>query len=401
MKKTIAIMLFVLLSVVLYSCNSTTEREPIGQNPLTDDGWITYNGTLGEYVGDRKKATSPDNVTAVIINSESLQELHLSADVKTFEIENAPKLKKITVSEENEYFVAINGKLYDKEYADVWEEYLTHPNSADWEISGRFATYIGTSAKTVVPNRVREVLVRDNNTLEEIHISKDVEDVWGGIRGENLKKITIDNENKHFKLIDGILYDKDVTKIASYPDAHPAKKYVVPSTIKELGGIPGGKYTEEVMVHKNCQMGSSLWDLEDFEFITAPENLKKVTVDKENSQMSDIDGVLFNKEQTTLLVYPLGKTETTYTVPSSVTKILDLAFLGSYRYLKTIVMPDDITQIANLSNEFYDFDPGYIPEINSEEDVVKWHHRHLTFIVAENSTTHKTLAEFGLNIEFK
>ncbi|MCL2023616.1 MAG: hypothetical protein FWG82_04515, partial [Oscillospiraceae bacterium] len=202
MKKTIAIMIFVLISIVLYSCNSTTEREPIDKNPVVVDGWVTYNGTLSEYVGNRKKATSPDNVTAVIINSESLQELHLSADVKTFEIENAPKLKKFTVSEENEYFVAINGKLYDKDYADVWGEYLTHPNSADWQIQNGhnegefFGYYEGKAKKATAPDYVTDVQLTSDN-IEELHLSKNAQSIVI-YSAPNLKKITVDDKNKHF-----------------------------------------------------------------------------------------------------------------------------------------------------------------------------------------------------------
>jgi len=261
----------------------------------------------------------------------------------------------------------------------------------NWEISGRKATYIGTSAKAVVPNRVREVLVRNNTTLEEIHISKDVEDVWGGIRGENLKKITIDNENRHFKLIDGILYNSDVTKIASYPFDHPAKKFVVPETIHETD-VRGGKNVEEIILHSKVR----LYDGD--EFLDCPVNLKKFTVDKNNPYYSDIDGVLFNKKQTTLLLYPPGRTGKKYNVPNTVIKIADFSFYTLYDYtinvgkkhLKTIVMPDNIKQFANLSNDY----------ISSRKDVRNMH-SHFTFVVKENSTTHKTLAEFGLNIEFK
>jgi|LauGreSBDMM110SN_4_FD.fasta_scaffold01686_4 hypothetical protein len=46
-----------------------------------------------------------------------------------------------------------------------------------------------------------------------------------------------------------------------------------------------------------------------------------ITVDSENINYSSLDGVLFNKDQTILISYPIGKTETSYIVPNTVKTI--------------------------------------------------------------------------------
>jgi len=56
-------------------------------------------------------------------------------------------------------------------------------------------------------------------------------------------------------------------------------------------------------------------------------SLLEVKVDEENEYYSDIDGILFDKNQTTLLCYPASKAETVYTVPDSVTTIGNDAFM--------------------------------------------------------------------------
>ena len=55
-----------------------------------------------------------------------------------------------------------------------------------------------------------------------------------------------------------------------------------------------------------------------------------IEVDPANEHFSSIDGVLFNKDCTELLQYPLGRRDGTYMLPDSVIKIADTAF--SYIY---------------------------------------------------------------------
>ena len=48
-------------------------------------------------------------------------------------------------------------------------------------------------------------------------------------------------------------------------------------------------------------------------------SLTSITVDSANKHYSSQDGVLFNKDKTQLIQYPIGKASTTYTIPDSVT----------------------------------------------------------------------------------
>ena len=55
--------------------------------------------------------------------------------------------------------------------------------------------------------------------------------------------------------------------------------------------------------------------------------LTSITVDASNPAYCDAGGVLFDKTQTALLQYPAGKTDANYTIPSSVTRFGNHAFL--------------------------------------------------------------------------
>lgn len=55
-------------------------------------------------------------------------------------------------------------------------------------------------------------------------------------------------------------------------------------------------------------------------------NLTSINVHDDNQYFCDIDGVLFNKKQTSIISYPGGKTATTYKIPENVTSIKGGAF---------------------------------------------------------------------------
>ena len=73
--------------------------------------------------------------------------------------------------------------------------------------------------------------------------------------------------------------------------------------------------------------------------------LTSIKVDDSNTSYSSVDGVLFNKEQTVLAVYPCGKTGTSYTIPGSVTSIKDNAFRDCLN-LTSVEIPGSVTSIG-------------------------------------------------------
>ncbi len=78
--------------------------------------------------------------------------------------------------------------------------------------------------------------------------------------------------------------------------------------------------------------------------------LTAIHVAEGNTAYSSEDGVLFNKDKTTLVCYPIGKTETTYTVPATVTTIETSAFMNCTA-LTQVTLPEGLTNISNMSFE--------------------------------------------------
>lgn len=72
--------------------------------------------------------------------------------------------------------------------------------------------------------------------------------------------------------------------------------------------------------------------------------LESITVDENNEYFASVDGVLFNKEKTELLVYPINKLVTAYELPNTVTTIPSYAFMGCTNLI-SITIPASVTNI--------------------------------------------------------
>ncbi len=77
-------------------------------------------------------------------------------------------------------------------------------------------------------------------------------------------------------------------------------------------------------------------------------SLTAITVDASNSFYSSVDGVLFDKGQTTLIQYPAGRVGSDYTIPDSVTNFGDSAF-ALCTNLTSVTIPNSVTSIGRFT----------------------------------------------------
>lgn len=73
--------------------------------------------------------------------------------------------------------------------------------------------------------------------------------------------------------------------------------------------------------------------------------LTELNVDSGNAQYSSEDGVLFDKNKNTILCYPAGKVQTSYSIPNYVTSIGSIAFMGCGS-LTSVLIPNSVTSIG-------------------------------------------------------
>ncbi|MGN1317157.1 MAG: leucine-rich repeat protein [Acutalibacteraceae bacterium] len=91
--------------------------------------------------------------------------------------------------------------------------------------------------------------------------------------------------------------------------------------------IPASVTSMGVSVFKNCS------------------KLTDISVDAANTNYCDVDGVLFNKNKTTIIQYPKGKSGTSYAIPSGVEKIEEKCFSGC-NLLESVSVPESVTDIG-------------------------------------------------------
>ena len=106
--------------------------------------------------------------------------------------------------------------------------------------------------------------------------------------------------------------------------------------------IKGCKNLEEISISKSVNKLSGL-------AIYNCSNLKNIVVCNENTYFKSVDGVLFTKNNSTLLRYPEGRMDVHYEIPNGVNTIGKDAF--DYANIETVSIPNSVTAIESSAFE--------------------------------------------------
>jgi len=182
------------------------------------------------------------------------------------------------------------------------------------------------------------------------------------------------------------LFSKDDTVLARYPSSKRSSTYTIPDSVTSIGSnafegctsletitIPdsvtsigsnafeGCTSLETITIPdsvtsigdeaffncgslKNIQIPKSVISIGKYSFSSCT-SLTTISVEKDNNVYSSIDGVLFDKNQTKLIIYPSAKIGISYKIPESVTSIEESAFKNCSS-LETITIPAGVTSIG-------------------------------------------------------
>jgi hypothetical protein len=181
-----------------------------------------------------------------------------------------------------------------------------------------------------------------------------------------LEAITVDTLNPTYSSVDGVLFNKTRSTLVRFgcPEGRGGS-YAIPNgvtNIEDDAFTSCGSLTSVTIPNSVTSIGDqAFYFCNSLASITIPSSvtnignsaflqctsLSAITVDVLNPFYSSVNGVLFNKTQTTLLDCPGGKTGG-YTIPSSVTSVEDEAFEGCTS-LTNVAIPGSITNIAEYA----------------------------------------------------
>ena len=118
------------------------------------------------------------------------------------------------------------------------------------------------------------------------------------------------------------------------------KNITIPVNVTEIGG-----WAFYATALTSIVVPASVTEIGDYAFERC-DSLTDITVSADNQNYASFEGVLFNKEKTTLIFYPPSKADKTYTIPDTVSKIGDKAFEGN-AFLTKVTIPESVRRIES------------------------------------------------------
>ena len=163
-----------------------------------------------------------------------------------------------------------------------------------------------------------------------------------------LKAFTVDESNECFTVGScGELIDKSRSCLITLPKVLSAihTDYEVPSDVAEIGQAAFFccNKLSSVKIHKDVKrIGESAF--------AGCVALSKIDLSSDNSSYTSVDGIIYNKEKTHLVVCPSNLAKKSVTIPETVTEVFDFAF-SDCRNLVTVQLPLSVRRIGR--NAFY------------------------------------------------
>lgn len=213
--------------------------------------------------------------------------------------------------------------------------------------NGVLKNYLGFSGEVIIPEGVIKIANwafqnynRSKRTKARIvfpETLKEVRENWLAFGFSNIDSFVVPEGNPWFSSVDGVLYNKDKTKLICCPNAKKGD-FRIPESVISV-------WSDAFYFCQNLTsvyVPASVSSLCETTFCTC--KLSSVDVSDDNVNFCSQDGVLFNKEKTQIIRYPQRR-QGEYIVPEGVKQIGELAF--NCCEITKVVIPDGVTSIGS------------------------------------------------------
>ena len=310
---------FALIVVLLFGIKTikAQEQELSASEPISS-GCLSHSRGAEIATSPTIKLTKEDNILSVeLLNYTS------NCGTTGFEVEN----KIIDGNNENPT-VAINVTPVIPAYMDCTCPFNISYTVRDLEKNNFYLTcwwYEGqvelTEGEPLVLEYQTKDVVIDGLKFRLLKVSHQAKLIYQNTWDNNVTTLQIPSEVEY----EGEKYTVTSVNQSVFSKNSSITKIIIPKTVKntDFGSNEGFKYNPFV----DCI------------------SVESIEVEEGNPAICSVDGVLFNKDTTTLIGYPAASARESYTVPASVKTAGDGAFFNS-KYLKKIVLPDNIETLG-------------------------------------------------------
>ena len=369
---------------VLYNKNKTTLMcYPAGKKDKTYkmlDGVKIIDDSAFDGCISLTSIIIPDSVTSIgssafsgCTNLMSITIPDSVTDIGNYVFEDCTNITAINVATGNQNYVSVNGVLYNKNKTTI-KCYPAGKKDKTYKMldgvkiidDSAFDGCISLTSITI-PDGVTNIdcwAFSDCTSLTSIVIPDSVMEIgWDAFSGcANLTSITIPDSvtsidnyaflgctsltainvatgNKNYVSVNGVLYNKDKTELICYPAEKKGNNYKILDGVKWIYSYAFDGCASLTSV----TIPNSVMIINDWAF-GGCTNLTAINVAAENSRYTSVNGVLYNKDKTTIKCYPAGQKGKSYSILNSVIDIEDGAFNGCTN-LTSITIPDSVTNI--------------------------------------------------------
>lgn len=162
---------------------------------------------------------------------------------------------------------------------------------------------------------------------------------------KRLESVVVSEDNESYSSLDGVLYDKNKTKLYYVPPMVKLTELVIPDTVTE---IDANAFMDSLQ-SDNDETLKTLVIHKDVAVINLDNcNVESIVVSEDNEVYCSQNGVLFSKDKTKLYRFPERSPLTEYVIPDTVTEIAERAF-NCCKDLKSVVIPSSVKRIGGMA----------------------------------------------------